>query len=97
MRAGEPSASEPIRVKIGYYYSGSGSLDVDNIVKAILDALEGIVYTDDNLITDLVVSKRSLDAIARIDVSAGFAEALATGADFVHIVADAPSGIEVFR
>ena len=34
----------PIRVRIGYYYRG-GSLDLDNILKAILDGLEGVAYT----------------------------------------------------
>jgi Holliday junction resolvase RusA-like endonuclease len=58
--------SEPVRVRIGYYFRGD-SLDVDNILKAILDGLGGVVYTDDNLIADLIVSKRSLDEFARID------------------------------
>jgi hypothetical protein len=57
----------------------------------------GASETDDNLIIDLIVSKRSLDGFVREGVSRAFAEALATGADFVHIVADRPSDIEVFR
>lgn len=83
-------------MRIGYYYRGD-SLDVDNILKAMLDGLEGVVYTDDNLIADLVVSKRSLDAFARMDVSVEFARALETGADFVHIRVDAAGDVEVMR
>jgi Holliday junction resolvase RusA-like endonuclease len=94
--AGGAAVTEPIRVRIGYYFRG-GSLDVDNILKAILDGLQGVVYTDDNLIMDLIVSKRSLDEFVRVGVSAAFARALATGADFVHIVVDRPSEIEVLR
>jgi Holliday junction resolvase RusA-like endonuclease len=93
---GDLPASEPIRVRIGYYFRG-GSLDVDNVVKAILDGLKHIVYTDDGMIVDLIVSKRSLDEFVRFDVSASFARALATGADFVHIVVDRPTEIEVLR
>lgn len=94
--AGEIPVTEPIRVRIGYYFRG-GSLDVDNILKAILDGLEGVVYSNDNLIMDLIVSKRSLDEFVRLDVSAAFAGALATGADFIHIVVDRPDEVEVLR
>jgi Holliday junction resolvase RusA-like endonuclease len=88
--------SEPVRVRIGYYFRGD-SLDVDNILKAILDGLGGVVYTDDNLIADLIVSKRSLDEFARMDVSVKFAQALETGADFVHILVDQVGEIEVMK
>lgn len=43
------------------------SKDVDNIAKIILDALNGIAYTDDHLITDLEVSKRYSD-VPRVEV-----------------------------
>lgn len=95
-RSGDSPATEPIRVRIGYYYRG-GSLDLDNILKAILDGLEGVAYMDDNVIVDLIASKRSLDEFARLDVSAAFARALATGADFVHIVVDHAADIEVLK
>lgn len=83
-------------MRIGYYFRGD-SLDVDNILKAMLDGLEGVVYTDDNLIADLVVSKRSLDEFARLDVSVEFARALESGADFVHIRVDQVGDIEVMK
>jgi crossover junction endodeoxyribonuclease RusA len=92
----QPPWSEPIRVRIGYYFRGA-SLDVDNILKAILDGMKDVVYTDDNLITDLVVSKRSLDGFLRMDVSVEFARALETGADFVHILVDRADEIEVLK
>ena len=83
-------------MRIGYYFRGD-SLDVDNILKAILDGLEGVVYTDDNLIADLIVSKRALDEFARMDVSVEFARALETGADFVHIRVDQVGELEVMK
>jgi len=95
-RPGDSPATEPIRVRIGYYYRG-GSLDLDNILKAILDGLEDVAYMDDNVIVDLIASKRSLDEFARLDVSTAFARALATGADFVHIVVDQAAEIEVLK
>lgn len=32
--------------------------DLDNIVKAVLDAINGVVFNDDSQITDLILSKR---------------------------------------
>ena len=40
------------------YYFKRGSLDVDNMPKPILDALNGLVYADDSQVTDLVCRKR---------------------------------------
>ena len=46
-----------VMVVITYYFKG-GALDVDNMPKPILDALNGLVYADDRQITDLVCRKR---------------------------------------
>lgn len=44
--------------------------DVDKLTRSILDALTGVLWTDDGCVTDLVVSKRYADiyAPARVDV-----------------------------
>jgi hypothetical protein len=55
------------------------------------------VYRDDNLIVDLIASKRSLEELGGRDVSVPFARALETRADFVHIVVDESKEIEVLR
>lgn len=36
----------------------TGKPDLDNVAKAVLDALNGIAYTDDSKVTELHVSKR---------------------------------------
>lgn len=90
-------AQGPIRVRIGYYFR-SVSLDVDNILKAILDGLERVVYESDNDITDLIVSKRSLDDIARNEnTSAQFMRALQRNQDFLHIIIDRSVVVEVLQ
>ena len=83
-------------MRIGYYYSGR-SLDVDNILKAMLDGLEHVVYTNDNLIVDLIVSKRTFADLAQIDMSKALMSAVGTGADFIHLMVDRPTTIEVLR
>ena len=42
------------------YFHGSDPLDVDNIPKPILDALKGLVYSDDSHVSDLLCRKRDL-------------------------------------
>lgn len=48
-----------VQVEIVYYYK-STPLDIDNIAKPILDALNLLVYIDDRQITDLTIRKRPL-------------------------------------
>lgn len=43
------------------------AIDVDNVAKVVLDALNGTAYTDDHYITDLVIRKRYSDQ-PRIEV-----------------------------
>ena len=53
----EPPFIGEVMVVITYYFKG-GALDVDNMPKPILDALNGLVYAGDSQITDLVCRKR---------------------------------------
>ena len=39
-------------IAITHFYGGA-SMDVDNIPKPVLDALEGLVYVDDEQLTDM--------------------------------------------
>jgi crossover junction endodeoxyribonuclease RusA len=68
-------------------------IDNDNMLKPIQDALIGLVYTDDKLITDTFVRKTSIDGTFRIRrESMVFLEAMSRGDEFLHIVIDdAPS------
>ena len=59
-----PSAGEVV-VVITYFFDGA-SLDVDNIPKPILDALKGLVYSDDSQVSDLLCCKRDLNGDLRI-------------------------------
>jgi Holliday junction resolvase RusA-like endonuclease len=48
---------EPLAVSVALYWPDRGKHDVDNI-KALLDALTGILWLDDGQIADLCISKR---------------------------------------
>lgn len=54
-----------VMVMITYFYKDS-SLDVDNIPKPVLDALKGLVYSDDTEVSDLLCRKRNLKGDLRI-------------------------------
>ena len=78
----------PLNVKITYYYEG-GALDVDNMQKPILDALEGIVYDDDGCVTDVAGRKRDINGRFRVrGMSPSLARAFAQGSEFVHVVVE---------
>jgi crossover junction endodeoxyribonuclease RusA len=50
---GAPPVTVPIMLTITYFYD-SVLVYVDNIPKPILDALKGLVYLDDNQVTDIL-------------------------------------------
>ena len=60
-----PRLTQPLKLKIVYYYDGVG-LDTDNMVKPIQDALVGIVYDDDSRVTDVAARKRDLNGSYRV-------------------------------
>ncbi len=78
----------PVRVVISYYYT-SDVLDVDNIIKPILDALNGLVYQDDLQVVRVVSQKmrvldRALLPVASPVLSAG----LRSRDDFLHVLVE---------
>lgn len=64
----------PVKVTITAYFSRKTKTgwhtsrpDLDNIVKAVLDALNGIVFDDDSAVCELVASKK-YDGEERVEV-----------------------------
>jgi len=80
----QPSAGELTIVVTNFYEIAAP--DVDNIVKPIQDALKGLVYADDNQITDCHTRKRKIDGAFKVK---GLSRALADGfvnySDFIHV------------
>jgi Endodeoxyribonuclease RusA len=91
---GRPGPTDQdLAVLIIYFYQGETTLDVDNIAKSLLDGLKGVVFRDDQQVSELRVRKRRfrtglsltggspylLDAIGRMSQA---------GSDFVYVRAD---------
>jgi len=47
----------PLEVNLTFYLSNKRKVDCDNLSKLVLDAMQGIVYNNDNSIIDLYIHK----------------------------------------
>ena len=46
----------------------AGRPDTDNLVKSVTDAVLGLLWVDDSIITDLTARKRYTDGLARVEI-----------------------------
>jgi len=52
-----------LSARIVYFFPEQTSVDVDNIIKPILDALEGLVYENDRVVFEVLCRKSSLSEL----------------------------------
>ena len=81
------SVADPVRATIIYFYV-STDLDLDNILKPILDSMNRIVYVDDSQIVNIMAAKRDISgSYVLTDVSPILVQHLASegNSDFVFI------------
>lgn len=81
-----PPLRGKVNVAIHFYYR-TDELDVDNIIKPILDELSGLVYEDDKQIVEIICRKQSLPASDRVSsaISAELAERLQSTQPFLQV------------
>lgn len=92
----DPPLDVEVLLQLTYFHE-SAPLDVDNMIKPIQDALNGIVYVDDKQVARVVSGRADLDGPYRVR---GLSEALASGfvsdGPFVHVkVEPAPDAQEL--
>jgi len=93
--AGTVPSNANVSVVITYYYDGE-TPDVDNIIKPIQDALIGVVFIDDNQVTETKSRKRQINGSYKIrGVSSVLLIAFASGDDFLHIKVSEATETEV--
>lgn len=82
---------DPISITLIYLYS-EAALDVDNVLKPIQDALIGLVYSDDSLVTDVIIRRRELGGTFDLSrVSSVLIDGFEYGDEFVYVhIANAP-------
>ncbi len=91
-----PSADEMV-LRVAYFYVSDPIGDLDNIVKPIQDALTGIAYEDDRQVVDLVASMRRKAVEDRVLMTEKLASGFLGGSDFIYVVVEQSSKIEVLR
>ena len=95
MRGSESPVTDPVMVTITYFFDDI-LVDVDNIPKPILDALEGVVFEDDSQVYDLLCRKRHVQADLRFERgSQKLLDVLANPKAAVHIKVEAARELEV--
>src|SRR6266404_5075312 len=73
--------ADPVRVTIVYFYV-STELDLDNIIKPIVDALNEVIYVDDFQVVNITAAKRDLSAtLVLTDAPPAIIERLGVSAD----------------
>ena len=89
---GQLPYDQSLRVTIVYYYEGD-ALDVDNMAKPILDALNDVIYVDDAQVTDCITTKRNIDGAFRVKgMSLVLAAGFCSGKEFLHVkIENAPN------
>jgi hypothetical protein len=88
----------PLKLTVVYYHERpSVSIDHDNMIKPIQDALAGLIYKNDRQITDAQTRKTNIDGRFRLRrLSAVYARAFGGGREFVYIrIEEAPSHEEL--
>jgi crossover junction endodeoxyribonuclease RusA len=82
-----PVGSGRLKLIVVYFHERpTANIDNDNLVKPIQDALNGLVYKDDVLITDVDIRKKSLEGLYKVrGMSAVLANAFVAGQEFVCV------------
>ena len=63
-----PPVTGPLKLTMHFYRATAHRVDVDNMVKAVKDALNGIVYEDDSQVMVLTATKAIDRAAPRVTV-----------------------------
>ena len=86
---------DPISITLIYLYS-EAALDVDNVIKPIQDALIGLVYFDDSLVTAVIIRRRELGGTFDLSrVSSVLIDGFEYGDEFVYVHIANPNVAEV--
>ena len=83
-------ADGPVCITLVYLYD-EVVLDADNIIKPIQDALIGLAFLDDSMVTDIIIRRRQLGGTFDLSrASPRLIEGFEYGDEFVYVhIADA--------
>lgn len=77
-----------VSVRLSYYYT-IDILDVDNIIKPVLDELKGLVYRDDIQVVKVIGQKQSVLAGSMLPIATPeLSNGLRSRSDFLHVLVE---------
>ncbi len=85
-----PSGAEPwqgeLSARIIFFFTSKTDIDVDNIIKPILDSLKGLAFANDNIIFEVTCRKTpQADGLVVRNAPWGLVEALKSREDFIFV------------
>jgi hypothetical protein len=93
---GTPIATQGLRLML-VYLCNDFPADIDNIIKPIQDALVGVVYADDSLISDVDSHRRFLsDAIDVTNLPPLLVEGVTLGEECIYIRVSWAENLEIY-
>lgn len=82
-----PLTSNNIRVQVDYFYTTRRIVDLDNLLKCILDGLKGAAYEDDSQVEEIWIRRYNVFEDRRLGVVRfGWISYIRRREDFVSIV-----------
>ena len=93
---GTPIATQGLRLML-VYLCNDFPADIDNIIKPIQDALVGVIYADDSLISDVDSHRRFLsDAIDLTNLPPLLVEGVTLGEECIYVRVSLADNLEVY-
>jgi crossover junction endodeoxyribonuclease RusA len=84
--AGYWATADQLSVTIIYFSLGPSTIDTDNMVKPILDALSGIIWMNDNQVAEVIARKTDRSSLASFtNPPPDIAAAMTTEEPFVYV------------
>lgn len=94
---GVPHSGIDLHLTLVYLCDDSDPVDTDNIIKAIQDALIGLIYADDRLVTDVEAHRRPLTGTFDLTrCPPVLIQGLTTGAECVYVRVSNPDSLESY-
>ena len=66
---GQPPIVEPVTIHLNFYRKDARTCDIDNLSKAVLDGMKGVVYVDDKQVNELHLFKCTNRRVPHVEVT----------------------------
>jgi Holliday junction resolvase RusA-like endonuclease len=83
---GDLPTTDKVQVTVIHFYDTQTPIDIDNILKPIVDALNNLVYIDDSQVSDVIGRKRDFnESFILRDISPLIITSLTKRVEFIYV------------